>query len=115
MYSTIVEAVLDHASKEPQKIAIGFKDCKVTYQELAVQMKTAAYLFSKKYNISSSDKVIISATSKIEYIVSLLGVQYLNAISVPIDKSALEKIFVIYISLFLQNCSLQIIELYRML
>ena len=91
MYSTIVEAVLDHASKEPQKIAIGFKDSKVTYQELAVQMKTAAYLFSKKYNISSSDKVIISAISKIEYIVSLLGVQYLNAISVPIDKSALEK------------------------
>ena len=91
MYCTIVEAVLDHAIKNPDKIAIGIKDLKITYRDLAAQVKTAAFLLSKKYDVSSNDKVIISATSKAEYIVSLLGVQYLGAVSVPIDKSALEK------------------------
>lgn len=91
MYCTIVKAVLDHASKNPDKMVIGFKDSKITYRELAVQMKTAARILKKKYSVCAGDKVMISAVSKPEYIVSLLGVQYLGAVSVPLDKSALEK------------------------
>ena len=44
MYQTIVQAVLDHASKTPDQMAIGFKDMRITYGQLAVQMKRAAYI-----------------------------------------------------------------------
>ena len=91
MYQTIVQAVLDHAAKTPDQMAIGFKDVRITYGQLAVQMKRAAYILKTEYGIGKQDRVMLSATSKPEYIVTLLGIQYLGAISVPIDKMALEE------------------------
>lgn len=91
MFQTIVQAVLRHAEHTPERLAIGFKEVRITYGQLAAQMKAAAYILKSEYGVEKQDRVMISATSKPEYIVALLGIQYLGAVSVPVDKAALEE------------------------
>lgn len=91
MNQTIVEAVLTHGKETPDKLAVAFKDKTLTYGELCVQMKNAAVLLKERYHIQNGEKVMISAVSKPEYVMTLLAVQYLGAISIPIDKSAKEE------------------------
>ena len=86
---TLAEAVLEHAEKQPDKTAVFFKKQAVTYGELAKRMKAAARIMKNKYGVSRGDRVMMSAISKPEYIVVLIAVQYLGAVSVPADKSAL--------------------------
>lgn len=90
MYKTIVEAVLSHGRDSilSDKLAVGFKNIQISYSELCRQMKLAAHLLHTKYNISSGDIVMLTAMSKPEYVVMLLGIQYLGAISVPLDKKS---------------------------
>lgn len=91
MYHTIVEAVLAHGKNTPDKLAVGFKANKLTYSELSRQMKEFAYQLKNEYGIGTGDMVMLSAMSKLDYVVALLGIQYLGAISIPLDKSAKEE------------------------
>ena len=86
---TLAEAVLAHAASQPDKTAVFFKKQAVTYGALAERMKTAALIMRDEYGVKRGDRVMMSAISKPEYIVVLLAVQYLGAISVPVDKSSL--------------------------
>lgn len=89
-YRTIVEAVLDHAKSSPDKLAVCFKDQKLTYRELASRVKAFARMLHEREGIGSGDVVMASALSKPEYVVAHLAVQYLGAAIVPIDKTSLE-------------------------
>lgn len=93
MYKTIVEAVLAHG-REPElagKTAVGFKNVKITYAQLCSQIKIAAHKLHTEYGVGRGDIVMLTAMSKPEYVVILLGAQYLGAVTVPLDKKSKEK------------------------
>lgn len=90
MYETLVAAVLAHGEENPDKVAIGFKAARITYRELCVQIKKFAFELKQNYSVNAGDMVMISAVSKPEYVVALLAVQFLGAVTVPIDKAAKE-------------------------
>lgn len=91
MYKTIVEAVCNHARRLPDKPAICFKQTTITYGELWNRIQIMASILKTQYGIVSQDTVMLSAVSKPEYVVALLSLQYLGAVTVPVDKAALEE------------------------
>ena len=88
MYRTIVEAVLDHGRKAPDKLALGFKKVQITYAELSWQIQAMAKKLQAEYGILPGDFVMLTGVSKPEYAVAYLAIQYLGAVSIPMDKSA---------------------------
>lgn len=85
---TIVEAVLAHGKTNPQKLAVALKSQRMTYGELSKRISSGAKNLKENYGIQSGDLVILSAVSKPDFILAMLSVQYLGAVSVPVDKSA---------------------------
>ncbi len=97
MYRTVIEAVLAHGEEFPDRLAIGFKKNEITYGSLCRQIRTGADLLKKEYQVKQRDKIMLSALSKPDYVVILLALQYLGAVTVPADKTALpENILDIY-------------------
>ena len=90
MPQTLVEAVLENARSVPDKAAVCFKKTTLTYDELTRQMKAAAGLLSCRYGVTEGDRIMLTGLSKPEYIVCFLGIQYLHAVTVPLDKVWLE-------------------------
>ncbi len=93
---TLVQRVMELAETQPDKKAVVFRKNGLTYRELADRARqTAARLGAM--GIKSGDRVLFSAPSKPETFVLLLGVQYLGAAAVYIDKlSTPEHAFDIY-------------------
>jgi len=91
LYSTIVEAVMAHGEKMPDKVAVGCQNTRVTYGQLCRQMKLMAGKLAREYGVSRGDFVMIQGVSRPDYIVAWLAVQYLGAVSVPADKQAKEE------------------------
>lgn len=89
MYQTIVEAVLAYGKSMPDKLAVCFKQNRLTYKELSERVRAIAHIFKEEYGVKRGDLIMISALSKPEYVVALLGGQFLGATVVPVDKSAL--------------------------
>ena len=104
MYQTIVEAVLAHASQKPDKLAVGFKKNRITYGALKHQMEAFAVRLKDNYGIQKGDIVMLSAVSKPDYVVAWLAIQYLGAVSVPLDKRRKKPIFGKYMNLLRLNC-----------
>lgn len=97
MYQTIVQAVMAHAEETPDKLAIGFKKNRITYAQLCRQMKSMAYLLKERCDVQKGDFVMLSGVSRPDYIVGYLAIQYLGAVSIPIEKAAkIENILDVY-------------------
>lgn len=97
MYRTIVEAVLSHGKETPDKLAVAFKKNQVTYAELCGQIKSIAYKLRNEYDVQKGDFVMLAGVSKPEYVVAYLAIQFLGAVSVPMEKSAkIENILDVY-------------------
>lgn len=90
MFHTIVEAILSHTKSKGDKPAIILKKSSLSYSELADQIKKTAHILKNRHGIQAGDKVMISGLSKPEYLVVFLGIQYLHATTVPLDKVWLE-------------------------
>lgn len=90
MNQTIVEAVLEHGIQTPEKLCVAFKANRLTYGEVCERMKAVAGILKNEYAIGKGDKVMLSAVSKVDYVIAYLGIQYLGAVSIPIDKAAKE-------------------------
>lgn len=90
MYQTIVQAVLAHGEENPEQMAVIFKKNQISYRQLCEQVKKFAAILKTEYGVKKDDLVMVSAVSKPDYVVALFGIQYLGAVSVPIDKSAKE-------------------------
>lgn len=84
---TLVEKVIYWGETVPDKAAVCFKDTVVSYDGLKNRMINIASDLLQM-GIRSGDRVMLSAVSKPEYIVALLGIQYIGAVAVAIDKSA---------------------------
>ena len=90
MQQTLVQSVLTHGTAIPQKCAIGYKNTRLTYKELSRAVVRLAALLYHDQGIRAKDHVLISAVSKPEYIIVLLAVQYLGAVTIPVDKNTKE-------------------------
>ena len=87
MVNTLVNRIIDLSLETPDKMAVAFKNDKLTYKELAF---TAAGMSKvlKEYDIVPGDKVSYSATSKVETIVIYLAIHMVGAVAVFLDKNA---------------------------
>ncbi len=76
--------VLDHAKKSPNRKAIFIEDNKITYKELLWRVDTlAGYLHH--IGVKADDRVAIFLRNSWEYIVSIIAICKVGAISVPIN------------------------------
>ena len=71
-YRTLVEAMLSYEEEIPDKPAVSFGSDRLTYGDVARQMKAAAVLLEQEYGIKRGDKVLLSAVSRPDYIVCFL-------------------------------------------
>lgn len=84
--TTIIADLIKYAERLPGKPAVCDKKRQLTYQELLLRVKREAAIL-QEHGVRCSDKIAVLAVSGTEYIISYLAIQYLGAVSVPIDKS----------------------------
>lgn len=85
---TIVQAVLTHGRGHSEKLAVALKNQRLTYGQLCERISSAAQILKESYGIQRGDLVMLSAVSRPDFIIAMLAIQYLGAVSVPVDKSA---------------------------
>ena len=86
MKTTIIADLEKYAHELPGKPAVCDKKRQLTYQELLFKVKREAAIL-KEHGVRCTDKIAVLAVSGIEYVVSYLAIQYLGAVTVPLDKS----------------------------
>ncbi|MCR5208415.1 MAG: acyl--CoA ligase, partial [Eubacterium sp.] len=92
MVKSVVEAVLEYAKTQGDKLCLADDEYSVTYSQYAEKIKkTASYLQSlgfKKY-----DKAVVEACQTVDYLALELALQLVGAIFVPMEHNcAIEKI-----------------------
>lgn len=90
MNQTLVQAIFSHGEAAPEKLAVALKDQQLTYGELCSRVRAFAFYLQTDYDVQKRDYVMVSAVSKPDYIVAMLAIQYLGAVTLPVDKSAKE-------------------------
>lgn len=88
MLDTLVNRIIDIAIKQPDKMAVAFKEESLTYNELATTAASLSELL-KESGVTPGDKVCFSATSKPETIVIYLAIHMASAVAVFLDKNAI--------------------------
>lgn len=84
--NSIVEAVLENASRIPDKIAIAIDDKVVTYGELAEKIVIFANSLKEK-GIKKGSRIAIEADGLISFFEAYLGCHLAGMIAVPIEKN----------------------------
>ena len=87
MVETLIQRIEELAQKQPDKLAVAFKNDQLTYSGLNVKIHDVASRMSE-LGIEKGDRVLFSAVSKPEMAVLYLAIQYLGAVAVFIDKNA---------------------------
>ena len=87
MIQTLVQRIAELAAVQPDKPAVCFKKDMLTYAQLFEQIKAAGSLL-RKMGLQRGDRVLYTALSKPEAVVTLLGIQYAGCIVVAMDKNA---------------------------
>ena len=82
---TVLELFEEQVCKTPNKIAVVFKNKKLTYKELNNKSNQLANYMKMNYNIKENDKVAIFVKKSLESIVAIIATIKLGAIFVPID------------------------------
>lgn len=86
MQDTLVKSFLEQSVLHADKLCVAFKKERYTYSELKTKVVSCARKLRDEYRVAAGDSVMISAVSKPDYVIALLAVQYIGAISIPIDK-----------------------------
>lgn len=87
MFDTLVGRITVLSEKQPDKPAVSLKNTVMTYRGLAENMRlAAAYLLDA--GIGKGDRVLLSAVSKPETVAVFLGIQYIGAVAVLVDKNS---------------------------
>ena len=96
MFDTLISRIICLSEEQPDKLAVAFKKEQLSYHQLKEHICTMAEGL-KELGVNSSDRVLFTALSKPEMVVAYLGIQYIGAIAVFIDKnSTLENAEAIY-------------------
>ncbi len=89
MKQSIIEYIKQFADETPDKLAIIDENMELTYKEYWNKIvSVASYL--KKIGCKKEEYIVIKNTQTVEFMVLLHAVQLINAIVVPIEKSANE-------------------------
>ena len=86
MTTTIIADLKKYAQELPEKPAVSDKHVQLTYAKLLAKVQRETVIL-QEHGVACADKIAVLAISKVDYVISYLAVQYLGAISVPIDKS----------------------------
>lgn len=86
-FDTLVDRVLFLEKERPKQLAVAFKKEQVSYGELGKRMRLAAARL-ERLGICRGERVLFSALSKPEMVAVYLGIQYLGAVAVFVDKNA---------------------------
>lgn len=86
MKTTIIADLKRYAQELPGKPAVSDKHVQLTYAELLTKVQRETVIL-QEHGVTCADKIAVLAVSKVDYVISYLAVQYLGAVSVPIDKS----------------------------
>jgi amino acid adenylation domain-containing protein/thioester reductase-like protein len=81
----VVELFEEQVQKTPNKIAVVFKNEKLTYKQLNEKANQLANYMKNHWNIKNQDKVAIFVKKSLESIISIIATIKLGAIFVPID------------------------------
>jgi len=81
----VVDAFQEQANKNPQQIAVVYKNKQITYQELDVNSGKIAHLLIKEYEVNKGDKIGIILDKSELLITTILGILKAGAVYVPID------------------------------
>ena len=84
---TLAGQILSLAQSQPQKPAVMFKKDTLSYKELAERIIRCG-TFLSGLGIQRKDRVLFTALSKPEAVVIYLGIQYVGAVAVSMDKNA---------------------------
>ena len=88
MTATLFQRIREHAEKEPEKVAIAFKEDSLTYAQL-VKKSSEIGAWLNEQGIKAGDRICFSAVSRPETVATYLGCQCIGAVSVFLDKSAI--------------------------
>ena len=83
---TIIADLEKYAQELSDKPAVSDKKVQLTYEKLLEKVQIEAAIL-QEHGVECSDKIAVLAVSRVDYVIAYLAVQYLGAVSVPIDKS----------------------------
>lgn len=87
MSDTLIKRISELAGCEPDRLAVAFKQDTLTYRELDIRIKKVASRLAS-LGVKRGDRVPFSAISKPEMVAIYLGIQYIGAIAIFLDKNA---------------------------
>lgn len=87
MFDTLINCVKEYACQSPDKVAIAIKTERITYSQLYKDIERIAGRLLE-LGITKGDMVPFSAVSKPEMISVYLGIHYIGAVAVFVDKIA---------------------------
>ena len=83
---TILEAIHAHSLEKPDALCLADNKISLTYSEACLRIqKCAGFLFSK--GVKKGDIVLIRVSQTVLYAICYYAIQYVGAISCPIDKA----------------------------
>ncbi|MFI3173382.1 MAG: class I adenylate-forming enzyme family protein [Eubacteriales bacterium] len=89
MNHTIIEYINQHAIETPNKLAIVDENIELTYKQYWHKILSVA-AFLKSIGSDAGDFIVVKNTQTVQFMVAIHAVQLINAIVVPIEKSANE-------------------------
>lgn len=87
MFDTLIRRIFELSGSRPDKTAAAFKKETLTYRELSDKIRAIGANLARM-GVKRGDRVLFTALSKPEMIAAYLGVQYLGAVAVFIDKNS---------------------------
>lgn len=87
MFDTLIHRIFELAVSQPEKIAVAFKKDTLTYKVLADKIRAIGANLAQ-IGINRGDRVLFTALSKPEMVAVYLGIQYIGAVAVFIDKNS---------------------------
>ena len=84
---TILDLFEQQVAKNPDAIAVKFRETELTYKELNEKSNQLAHYLISKYNIKSDELIGIKLDISLEQVIGVLGVLKSGAAYVPIDKN----------------------------
>lgn len=80
----LIDRFIEHATADPQRLAIFAGDQRVTYGRLLQRVVQAASLLRAR-GVAAGDRVVLAASATASFVYGYLGCHYLGAIAVPVD------------------------------
>ena len=87
MFDTLIRRIFGLAASQPDKTAVAFKKDSLSYRMLADKIRAVGANLAAM-GVKRGDRVLFTALSKPEMVAAYLGIQYIGAVAVFIDKNS---------------------------